>query len=482
MTQAANYTADLKAALAQRNRAAINQAIRTLLDQNYDLGIQWKALAMAAKQNGEVTLALQAMDRYAAGRSDDPSINFELAALRAQLGLLSEAAEYLAKVPDTLPTPASNAYTRGTIASNLGDWLIARDQLRRSTRLDPYSGQAWLALSMLPDLEEADRQKIRLARPDSDVWLAHEHSALLYAQARVAAEENKYPAAFTAFSAGARLMAANRPYDHAKDQSDSEQAISGWARADFKECANSSGKPGRNRPIFVTGLPRSGTTLVEQILNSNRAVSGGDELGFFRLLHQDIGGRSFEAYQSYLSNGGTAQKLQQLYHHLLDQRFPGQLLVVDKSLNLSRSMGLLAHLFPEAPIIWMRRDPMDCAWSCFQTWFLRGHNWSWSLDTIAAHFAIEDRLLAFWQAHIGSRLLVCDYSELVRTPQEVIPKLADHCKIPFNEQMLRPHELDRIVTTASVAQVRKPINQSGLGTAAPYLEWLTSFTQSQNGH
>ncbi len=480
--QTANQFGDLKAALAQRNRVAINDAIRTLLEQNFDLGSKWKALAMAAKQNGEVTLALAAMDRYAAGRPEDSGINFELAALRAQLGLLSEAAEYLANVPETLPTPASNAYTRGTVASNLGDWQVAREQLRRSTRLDPSSGQAWLALSMLPNLEDTDRQAIQLAGAGSAEWPVHERSACLYAQARATAGESKYHAAFTAFAEGARIMAASRPYDRAKDQGDADQAISGWARADFKECANSSGEPGRDRPIFVTGLPRSGTTLVEQILNSNSAVSGGDELGFFRLLHQDIGGRSFEAYQSYLSNGGTAQKLQQLYHHLLDQRFPGQLLVVDKSLNLSRSMGLLAHLFPEAPIIWMRRDPMDCAWSCFQTWFLRGHNWSWSLDTIAAHFAIEDRLLAFWQAHIGSRLLVCDYSELVRTPQEVIPKLADHCKIPFNEQMLRPHESDRIVTTASVAQVRKPINQSGLGTAAPYLEWLTSFTQSQNGH
>lgn len=482
MTLAAYHIRILKAALAQRDRAAINDAIRTLLDQKFDLGDQWKALAMAAKQNGEVTLALQAMDRYAAGRSQDRDINFELAALRAQLGLLDEAAVYLANVPETVPTPAGNAYTRGTVASNLGDWQVGREQLRRSTRLDPSSGQAWLALSMLPNLEEADRQAIQMVAPAFAEWSAEERSAHLYARGRIAAEENKHKAAFMAFAEGARIMAARRPYDHAKDQSDADQASSGWAEAGFKDFARSSGGPVLSRPVFVTGLPRSGTTLVEQILNRNSAISGGDELGFFRLLHQDMGGRSLEAYQNYLSSGGTAEKLQQLYHHLLDQRFPGKQLVVDKSLNLSRSMGLLAHLFPEAPIIWMRRDPIDCAWSCFQTWFLRGNNWSWSLETIATHFAIENRLLAFWQACIGPRLLVCDYSELVRSPQEVIPRLADHCRIPFNERMLSPHESERIVTTASVAQVRKPINQSGLGTATPYLEWLAPLTQSQGRH
>lgn len=480
MTQAANQIGNLKTALAQRDRRAINEAIQGLLERNFDLGSQWKALAMAAKQNGEVILALRAMDRYAAARSENPEINFELAALHAQLGLLNEAAEYLAKVPETLPTPARNAYTRGTVASNLGGWQTARDQLRRSTRLDPSSGQAWLALSMLPNLEEIDRRAIQLAGAGSTEWPAHERSAFLYAQARVNAGESKHRAAFMAFAEGAGIMAASRPYDHTKDQSDADQATSGWTQGSFVELAGSSEEPIPKRQIFVTGLPRSGTTLVEQILNCNSAVSGGDELGFFRLLHQDIGGRSFEAYQSYQSNGGTAENLKQLYHHLLDQRFPGQKLVVDKSLNLSRSMGLLVHLFPEAPIIWMRRDPMDCAWSCFQTWFLRGHNWSWSLESIAAHFAIEDRLLAHWRARIGSRLLVCDYSELVRSPGEVIPRLADHCGLAFHDQMLSPHKSDRIVTTASVAQVRRPINQSGLGTAAPYLEWLAPFTMFQD--
>ena len=164
---------------------------------------------------------------------------------------------------------------------------------------------------------------------------------------------------------------------------------------------------GDPRPIFVTGLPRSGTTLVEQILASHSAVAGGAELSLFAILGRDIGGLTHRAYQAWRARGGDPQALRDLYHHLAAVRFPAPGRIVDKTLATSRHMGVIATLFPDAPIIWVRRAPHDCAWSAFRNYFLKGVEWSWSLDTIGDFFTQEDRLFAHWTGRWATRSSSC---------------------------------------------------------------------------
>jgi hypothetical protein len=205
-------------------------------------------------------------------------------------------------------------------------------------------------------------------------------------------------------------------------------------------------------------------------------VDGGEELGLFRLLEQDIGGKSAEDLDAHCARGGTLDELRALYLHLLAERYPGTGRVVDKTLNLSRYAGLVSTLFPDAPIIWLRRDPLDCAWSAFRSWFLRGIDWSWSLEDIAAHFKIEDRLFAHWSGLLGDRLLVVDYAELVSDPGRQIERILSQCGLPREPACFSPHTTARAVTTASVAQVREPINRRGIDSARPYREQLKPFS------
>ena len=188
-----------------------------------------------------------------------------------------------------------------------------------------------------------------------------------------------------------------RPYDQHKDQAESEDARRGWDREAIDKIASSLQPAEPPRPIFVTGLPRSGTTLVEQILASHSTVADGEELGLFRLLEQDLGGKDHDAFAAYIDRGGSAQDIRATYDRLLDQRYPGTGRIVDKTMNTSRYLGLVAAVFADAPIIWIRRDPVDCAWSAYRTWFLMGADWSWSLTDIAGHFRIEDGLFDHWR-------------------------------------------------------------------------------------
>ena len=157
--------------------------------------------------------------------------------------------------------------------------------------------------------------------------------------------------------------------------------------------------------------------------------------------------------------------LAELYLHLMTERMGPAGRIVDKTIDASRCLGLIACALPDAPLIWMRRDPLDCAWSCFRTFFIHGVAWSYDLADIARHFMLEDALLAFWAERLGDRLLVVPYGELVQLPALWTRRLLDHCGLAEEAGAFEPHKTHRVVATASSLQVRRPINRDGMNVA-----------------
>ncbi|HSQ96686.1 MAG TPA: sulfotransferase [Croceibacterium sp.] len=136
---------------------------------------------------------------------------------------------------------------------------------------------------------------------------------------------------------------------------------------------------------------------------------------------------------------------------------------------------MAATLLPDAPLIWLARDPLDCALSCFRTRFAGEAPWSFDLEDIAFHFRLEDELLAQWRQILGERLLVVPYESLVTDPPAWIGRILEHCGLAKEVGPFAPHEDLRPVTTSSVMQVRRPINRQGIGSAEPYREFLEPF-------
>jgi hypothetical protein len=163
---------------------------------------------------------------------------------------------------------------------------------------------------------------------------------------------------------------------------------------------------------------------------------------------------------------------------LLHERFPMPGRIVDKTTDTSRKLGIAAAVLPEAPLIWLKRDPLDCAWSCFRTCFMAGIRWSNALDDMAYNFRLEDRLLAQWQRNLGDRLLVVPFEALVTEPELWIRTILAHCGLAEEPQVFAPHENRRAVATASAMQVRQPINRRGIGSAEPYREYLEPFVRA----
>ncbi|WP_120717459.1 tetratricopeptide repeat-containing sulfotransferase family protein [Tsuneonella amylolytica] len=465
-----------QSALAAGGREAVNRAAAPLVAARSPLGRSWNAVASVLLHNGEYTLARQAADLLAEQAPGDPTSPFRRVAVYARTGRLEEARAMLDALPPTLPSPVAYAYTRGTTATNLGRLDEAREWLRRAVAADPASGQSWLALSMLGKLEAEDSTQLRKAAAAIRTAPPLEQAAWLYATGRTHDTEGETAKATAAFSEGAALMAAERPYNHAAAAADAAAARAGWTAEAIAALASNTTAAARRAPIFVTGLPRSGTTLVEQILGSHSAVAGGGELGLMRILVQEVGGRDADRYRRWLADDcHCADDLVTLFDHLADQAVPGPGRLIDKSLGTSRDLGLISAILPAAPIVWLRRDPLDCAFSAYTTWFQSGQEWSWSLPAIARHFMLEDALHAHWARHLEGRVLTVHYSALVDRPEDTIAAILAHCDLAPEPACFRPHEADRAVITASAAQVRQPINKAGVGRSSRYADLLAPF-------
>lgn len=466
------------AALESNSRRDANSAAFALIAGRAPLGDKWHSIARVMQTNGEISAANAAMQNYANHRRGDPQAAFLQAAMLAQTGRLEQAWAVMEKVPPAVPDVPGNRYIRGTIAVNLGRTQEAEDLLLAALDANPALGQAMLALAAARKRKSGDPVGDRILTAESRMSGAPalERAHFHYAAGRVHFDRGEAQAAFRHFSAGAALVPGWRPYDAKADAREVDLCREGF---DFEFVAgvNRQVTIDTSQPIFVTGLPRSGTTLVEQILVSHSAVSGGEELGRMAIVSRDLPSLSGAGLKNYLGKGGKADDLAALYLHLGQERFGKAGRYVDKALNTSRFMGLIAALLPQAPVIWLRRDPVDCAWSAFRTYFIQGLDWSWKLEDIATHFALEDQLFHHWSRMFPERILVVDYQELVRTPETQIPRILDHCGLAPEPQVFRPHETKRIVSTASVMQVREPINTGAIGAAEAYRDHLTPFTE-----
>lgn len=473
----------LKQALAARDRAGANAAVTALLDARAPIGTQWKAISQLMRVSGEFGLAHRAIDAFVTAAGGSPHARFEKVVLLTQSGRLREAHDLIASLPDTSANTAadraSRAYLLGNTALTLGLVEEGRAALERVITLRPGWGPAWLSLASAVNFA-TDAQGVRLGdRLLADAAAAErqppaELARYCYALGKLHADRGEHDAAFAAYDRGARLLRAQTPYSRNGNTANARAAMSGFD-SDIIERLGSRQSLATNRPIFVTGLPRSGTTLVEQILASHSGVVDGGELNSVHHVAVATGGVSGEAIERHLGAGGSLEAMAGLYLHLLDERFGTTGRVVDKTIDNSRFLGLIATMLPDAPLVWMRRDPLDSAWSCLRTFFIHGVAWSYSLTDIAHHFRLEDMLLAYWQRRLGDRLLVVPYAELVEAPGAWTRRLLDHCGLADEAGVHAPHTTDRVVATASALQVRRPINRDGLNVAAPYRRHLQPF-------
>jgi tetratricopeptide (TPR) repeat protein len=461
------------------DRARAAAIIVKLASEDAPLGDRWADVARLAATLGEVSAARAAMRRYVAGAAYDVERRLAYGAMLAELGHVAGAVKATEAFLPNAPKPDARLHhLLGTCYAQLGETEKAQAELRKAVALSSWpelTATAWLTLADLKTFAEGDPDVVAMEALAAELGDAAP-SALLYALGKAYNDLGQIDQAFETYERGARQVRAARPYNGEAAHRFVDTVIAGFTADDLAKLPPSA--IDSDRPIFVLGMPRSGTTLVEQILSSHADVADGAELNLFRVATMDLGGYAPAdvtrmAFRSDAADVWT--RFGEAYLHLLDERFGPTGRVVDKTLNHTRFVGLIHHVLPNAKFIWLRRAPGDVAWSAFRSHFADGLDWTWSLADIGRQMADEDRLHAHWTKLFPDAILTVPYEELVADPKTWIERMLSHCGLPYQENLRDFHLTQRAVTTSSVSQVRQPISTRAIGQWKRYEEHLAPF-------
>ncbi|MEP1604782.1 MAG: sulfotransferase, partial [Marinomonas sp.] len=229
-------------------------------------------------------------------------------------------------------------------------------------------------------------------------------------------------------------------------------------------------------PIFILGLPRAGSTLLEQILASHSQVDGTLELPNVLALAHRLRGRTMGAprYPEILHELSAddfakfgADFMESTRLHRQDAPF-----FIDKMPNNFRHIGLIQLMLPNAKIIDARRDPMDCCFSGFKQLFAEGQEFTYGLNEVGRYYSDYVDLMDHWDSVLPGKVLRVSHEDVLDDLEEQTRRMLDHLELPFEQACLDFHKTDRAVRTASSEQVRQPINRKGQNAWQPFEKWL----------
>jgi len=387
-------------------------------------------------------------------------------------GELERAAGYYRHALRVRPNYADAMNNLATVFKEQGALDEAVAHYREALRIQPghvlaYSNLGELAAAEKYHFPPEDLEWMRTYVANVDhqgLW----RSVIGIALAAVLEVQGNYEEAFRLFEQAAALRRAwlqanKRAFDPQRHRAFIDDVITTFSSAYFQQ-VQGWGKD-TELPIFILGMPRSGTTLVEQILASHPQVAGAGELGAFpRMMAQLTGtvGGSELARPVPFPNRAVANDVAADYLRRLTQLAKGTPHVTLKTLEHFVYLGLLATLFPRARVIYCRRDPRDVCLSCYFHNF-QGMDYSWSLEDLAVYYRQYERLMAHWADVLPLPIHEVHYEGLIAHQEEVTRSLLTFCGLDWDEGCLAFHKTRRAVQTASTIQVRKPLSAKSIG-------------------
>jgi tetratricopeptide (TPR) repeat protein len=429
------------------------------------------------KQHREAD-ALAEINRLLAADPTHPGGRSLKAAIVARLGDLQLSIELYADILAEFPGHSNLWHSYGHSLKTAGRQTEAIDAYRKCIALKPEFGEAYWSLANLKtfrfEAAEVDRMESELGRTDLTVEdRFHFHFAL----GKACEDLGEYEKSFRHYAEGNRLrhpMVRYRREDTA-EQVDRAKAL--YDEAYFAD-RRGQGCPAPD-PIFVVGLPRSGSTLIEQILSSHSMVEGTMELPDIETIARDLGGRGKRgAESSYPEVLATLEpdELARLGERYLEQtrvqRKSAAPHFIDKMPNNWLHVGMIASILPNARVIDARRHPMSCCFSAWKQHFARGQRFSYDLEDVGLYYRAYMDLMTHFDRVLPGRVHRVIYERMVEDTEAEVRRLLDHCGLPFEERCLRFYENDRAVRTASSEQVRRPIYRDALEQWTHYRPWL----------
>ena len=413
-----------------------------------------------------------------AGEPRNPSYRNLMAAAHARLGEHDEAIDQYERFLKDFPNQPKGWMSYGHTLKAVGRQEDSIAAYRKSIEQAPNLGESYWSLANLKTFRftamEIEAMAAQLARTDIS---SEDRFHLHFALGKGFEDEGDYVRSFQHYAEGNRLRREGADYDPMELRSQIARSKALFTR-DFFDARKAQGSPS-SAPIFVVGLPRSGSTLIEQILASHSQVEGTMELPDIVSIATRLEGKKRKGepptYPQMIATLG-AEQLHALGEEYLErtklQRRLGRAHFIDKMPNNFAHIGLIHLILPQARIIDARRHPLACCFSGFKQHFARGQNFSYDLADLGRHYADYVDLMAHFDAVLPGRIYRVIYENMVEDPQTEIRRLLDYCGLPFEDSCLRFHENDRAVRTASSEQVRRPLYREGLDQWRNFDPWL----------
>ena len=422
--------------------------------------------------------ALAQVDQLLAIEPANAGYRNQRAAILCKLGEYGPALEIYADLVVQYATHAGIWLSYGHALKNAGRQAEAIAAYRRAIAVDAAFGEAYWSLANLKtfrfDDDDVAAMQAQLARGDlSEAHRLHFDFAL----GKALEDRAQYADSFGHYARGNALRRAQVQYSADENTARLRRSGEIFDAAFFAERAGSGCSDAD--PIFIVGLPRSGSTLVEQILSSHPQVEGTMELpeiiGLTRELRQRTGNPQGSTYHAVLA-GLDRDGLRALGERYLERtrvhRKRGAARFIDKMPNNFAHVGLIHLVLPNARIVDARRHPMACCFSGYKQHFARGQHFSYDLGELGRYYRDYVGVMSHWGAVLPGRVHRVVYERMVEDTEGEVRALLEYCGLPFDPACLRFFENDRPVRTASSEQVRQPIYKDGVDQWRHYEPWL----------
>lgn len=394
--------------------------------------------------------------------------NLRAAAL-GRLGDFQAAIGFYEQVLARAPNQPKVWMSYGHMLKTIGRQAEGVDAYRRAIALQPTLGEAWWSLANLKTVRFAPADLAAMERALAALDLAEEDRFHLdFALGKANEDAGADEAAFRHYAAGNALRRTRLSYSADDTQAHVDRMIALCDTAFLAACAG-GGCPAPD-PIFVLGMPRAGSTLVEQILASHSQVEGTTELPDLPAVAHQIAG--YPEALAEVPAGRLAALGAEYLRRASVQRRTDRPFFIDKLPNNWAHVPLILAILPNAPIIDARRDARDCCWSNFKQHYARGQAFSYDLADMGRYYRDYVRLMDHIDRVAPGRVHRVQHEALLDDPEREIRALLAHCALPFEPACLAFHETDRAVRTASSEQVRRPLSRDAVGGWRRFEPWL----------
>ena len=463
-------------------RLGNNADAETLLERCLELAPSFSAArhnyALILYRLNKPAAALQQLQLLLKAEPRNPAYLNSQAVVLAKIGDYRESIEIYADVLARNPNNAKIWLSYGHALGAAGRVQDSVAAYRRSIGIAPNLGEAYWSLANLKTFrfsaEELRAMRSGLDRADlSDEDRFHFNFAL----GKGLEDAGEYASSFQHYAEGNRRRRAGIFYDPDETDALVQRSQALYSREFFGKRAGF----GTNAadPMFIVGLPRSGSTLIEQILASHSQVEGTMELQNVINVARELGGRQYQDeesnYPQVLETMGAEQCRTLGERYLADtriQRKSERSFFIDKMPNNWQHVGLIQLMLPNAKIIDARRHPMACCFSGYKQHFARGQHYTYSLEEIGCYYRKYVELMAHMDQVLPGKIHRVFYEAMIEDTEAEVRRLLSYCGLPFEESCLRFYETERAVRTASAYQVRKPIFREGLDHWRHFEPWL----------